>query len=482
MKITTKLFFAIFGLTALVLVATLSLARWSFKQGFLDYINALEQQRLTLIAASIAKQYQNNASALASMSPYAFERMLQNHTPNKAGTGFMPPPDQLRPPKRFLPPHQQRPPLPLAHGLPNEPRLMPATVLVDTHGNFLVGNRTVLSADDVIKVAVSINQQIVAELWSEPKRQFDSIQATEFAKQQQQTSLLVGLVLLLFAALLALILAKLFVNPIKLTIHAIKQLANGKYQLTPLPKQADEMGQLMRDIERLAHTLAQTQQAKNRWLANISHELRTPLTILTGELEMVAAGIRPFDQAQQQSFQQEVHRLMALVDDLYQLSLADIGGLRYQFSSVNLTECIEQALATTASKLTEHQLTVHCDLATNITMQADPQRLTQLFINLIVNSCYYTDAPGTLAISVHKAKQHVIISFADSAPSVEEQYLPLLFDSLHRQDDARTRSKAGAGLGLTICKTIVEAHQGSIVAKRAKLGGLAIVITFNLDS
>jgi two-component system sensor histidine kinase BaeS len=480
MKITTKLFLAIFGLTSIVLIATLSLARWSFQQGFLDYINALEQQRLESIAISLANRYQQNPTALLQIKPAEFRQILYVFTP-KFGSG-MPPPRE-HPPEFDGQPLAREP-----HGLrrpnfarPDQPAPLPKTTLTDMQGHYIAGDKAVLSAEEVIQYPVIINEREIALLWSEPKRQFDSIQATEFANQQQQTSIVLAIIFLLLAGFVALLLAKRLLNPIKQAILVVKQLAKGEYQITPLPKQQDELGELMRDIERLAHTLSQTQQAKNRWLANISHELRTPLTILMGELEMISAGIRSFDEKQQQSFSQEVHRLMHLVDDLYQLSLADIGGLRYQFSTVVVADCIEQAIAATQSKQESHQLAITTHLLPHITITADHDRLVQLFINLIVNSCYYTDAPGQLVISMNQDKGKLIIEFADSAPGVDDQALEQLFDSLYREDEARTRVNAGAGLGLTICKTIVQAHQANITAQHADLGGVAIVITFELE-
>jgi two-component system sensor histidine kinase BaeS len=477
MKITTKLFLAIFGLTSVVLIATIVLARWSFQQGFLDYINALEQQRLASIATSLAARYQHNPIALLQIKHAEFQQILQSHAPNLG----------------IMPHHQKKSPVFGLQALTRESNVlrqpdflrpaqpMPKTTLTDMQGHYIAGDKVVLKAVDVIQYPVIINGRKIALLWSEPKRQFETIQATEFANNQQKTSLLIALIFLLLAAFVALVLAKRLVNPIKQAIFAIKQLAKGQYQITPLPIQHDELGELMRDIERLAHTLSRTQQAKNRWLANISHELRTPLTILIGELEMISAGIRSFDEQQQQSFAQEVHRLMHLVDDLYQLSLADIGGLRYQFSSVVVAECIEQAIVATQSKQVSHQLAITTYLLPDITITADHDRLVQLFINLIVNSCYYTDAPGQLVISMKQDKGKLIIEFADSAPGVDEQALEQLFDSLYRQDEARTRANAGAGLGLTICKTIVQAHQANIIAQHAELGGVAIVITFELE-
>ncbi len=105
----------------------------------------------------------------------------------------------------------------------------------------------------------------------------------------------------------------------------------------------DELGQLTRDLDRLGSTLEGNQSSRKRLLADVSHELRTPLTVLCGEIEALKDGLREFDQTQLASLDQEVQRLRYLVDDLYELSISDVGGLRYQFGDVNLSACVQHA-------------------------------------------------------------------------------------------------------------------------------------------
>ena len=109
----------------------------------------------------------------------------------------------------------------------------------------------------------------------------------------------------------------------------------------------------------------------------------------------------------------------------------------------------------------------------------DHYRLTQLFTNLLENTLKYTDGPGSLNINMHDTGNEIIISFADSAPGVDESTLDKIFDRFYRVELSRSREMGGAGLGLSICSEIVDAHSGSIKAKRSSLGGLEIVVTFN---
>ena len=109
---------------------------------------------------------------------------------------------------------------------------------------------------------------------------------------------------------------------------------------------------------------------------------------------------------------------------------------------------------------------------------ADRERLNQLFANLFENSLRYTDAGGKLAVGLCLSEEQAIIEFQDSTPGVPEKELDRLFERLYRVEGSRSRTSGGAGLGLAICKNIVEAHEGTISAHQSPLGGLLIRITF----
>ena len=109
-------------------------------------------------------------------------------------------------------------------------------------------------------------------------------------------------------------------------------------------------------------------------------------------------------------------------------------------------------------------------------MLADPERLHQLFSNLIGNSLKYTDAGGRLEVSIGRGEGTTVIRFCDSAPGVPEGETGRLFDRLYRVEGSRNRETGGAGLGLSICRNIVQAHGGRISAAPSPLGGLAVTI------
>ena len=237
----------------------------------------------------------------------------------------------------------------------------------------------------------------------------------------------------------------------------------------------------MIDLNHLTYTLEKNQSSRRRWIADISHELRTPLSVLTGEVEALKDGIRPFNREQLISIDQEIKRLRHLTDDLYELSISDMGGLRYEFDNIDLADCVARVIKSHQKSADEKNITLSVEGDKEAMINADVQRMDQLLTNLIRNSLAYTDAPGRLIFDVQLKKNTVVLSVSDTPPGVTEAECSQLFEPLYRQDTSRTRRGSGAGLGLAICNNIVEAHRGTISAKPSVEGGLQIIIELPLE-
>ena len=219
-----------------------------------------------------------------------------------------------------------------------------------------------------------------------------------------------------------------------------------------------------------------------QWVADISHELRTPIAVLQGEIEALLDGIRPITPEAVRSLHVEVLRLNRLIQDLYQLSLTDIGALTYRMENLDLAGMLTSSLDAYRAKFSHKSIALTVDIPKEeITVFADRERFAQLFSNLFENSLRYTDKGGGLAVSLSTSNDHVVIEIQDSKPSVPEEGLNRLFERLYRVEGSRNRSSGGAGLGLAISKNIVEAHDGTISAHHAPLGGLLIKVTLPIS-
>lgn len=473
LTVSIKLVLAFLGLTVLVLFATLTLARWSFERGFLDYVNALELERLELAASDFAQEYVTADGSWSTLSPRRFDRLMQRSGSPQPHAG--PGPDTDRP--RFDRGSAERPP----PGMPGPPPGRssprgPPTAVLDLDGLYIVGQEFAMLSGDTIRVPILVDGAAVGTLVSRPRRQFNSQPETAFARQQLRASWLIGAASLLLALIVSIILARGLLAPIRRMISSVGQLSDGDFTVRLNEARTDELGQLMGDLDRLGTTLEQSQSSRRRWLADISHELRTPVTVLTGELQALKDGLRQFDQQQANSLDQEVQRLRFLIDDLYELSVSDVGGLRYEFSSVDLGGLLESVIESIRERASDQGIEIVSQLVNGVRINADANRMGQLLHNLFENSMAYTDAPGRMEVTLSKVDGLARMEIHDTPPGVSEVDCDKLFDPLFREEGSRSRRTGGAGLGLAICRNIVEAHDGEITALPSPLGGLCIRI------
>jgi two-component system sensor histidine kinase BaeS len=279
------------------------------------------------------------------------------------------------------------------------------------------------------------------------------------------------------AALVALVLARAFLQPLKRVAEATHRLAAGNYATRVKVTSEDELGRLAGDFNRLAESLERNETLRRRFMADVSHELRTPLAVLSGELEALEDGVRPLTRESLASLRAEIGALGKLVDDLNQLALADTGALAYRKETVDVVPLLAQALDSHRERLAEQGLAVETSWNGAAPVFGDADRLRQMFRNLLENSARYTDRGGRVRVAARREGGRVRVDFEDSAPGVPGEALPQLFERFYRVDASRSRANGGTGLGLAICRSIAEAHDGEINATPSALGGLRVSVS-----
>lgn len=325
-------------------------------------------------------------------------------------------------------------------------------------------------------------QKLIGYLGTPMNPALRDLRDNEFAKRQQNHFLLTAMVALLIALACAIPLSYLLTQRVKKLAAHVQQLSKGDYQQRLSTKGQDEISTLAENLNHLAHTLNQTEQARKRWVADISHELRTPLAVLKADLEALEDGVRKFDAKAVTRLQKHATRLASLVNDLYQLSLTDIGAMSYRKQICDITEILGELSVSLQDKLNQSGLLLETQLpSTPVVLFADPERLHQLFLNLFNNSINYTEAPGTIRASLSIESQHALFIIEDSAPGVNPELHEKLFERLYRAESSRSRETGGAGLGLSICRNIVDAHAGKISIETSALGGLKVSVYLPLQ-
>ncbi|VVE88971.1 ATP-binding protein [Pandoraea bronchicola] len=276
----------------------------------------------------------------------------------------------------------------------------------------------------------------------------------------------------------ALRVAQRLLVPVTPLLEATHRMAMGDYSARAPTAGADELARLAVDLNRLADTLSHNDRLRRDLLADISHELRTPLSVLRGEIEAMEDGVRPLTQDALASLRVEISLLAKLIDDLYELSLSDVGALTYQFAPVDITERVATSVTAFGDWFDAKGISLNVHLPEDsLFVDGDLHRLTQLLGNLFENSLRYTDGGGAVRVYLSSTDTQLRLEIEDSAPGVPDDALPRLFERLFRVEASRSRRSGGAGLGLALCKHIVEAHGGQIVARHSPLGGLALTIT-----
>ncbi|WP_149194514.1 sensor histidine kinase efflux regulator BaeS [Luteimonas suaedae] len=301
---------------------------------------------------------------------------------------------------------------------------------------------------------------------------------SRFFSAQLRAWWLIGTASVLVAALLGWLLSRTLLRRLRGLAGATHRLAAGDYATRIDAGSPDEIGQLARDFNQLAHALEHNERARRSFMADISHELRTPLAVLRAELEALQDGIRPMTPESLSSLHQQVGQLGQLIEDLHDLSLTDIGALAYRRAPIDLAVVLDTVLDGMRARFAAAGLALRARLTPGpLLMTGDERRLQQLLANLLENALRYTDAGGEVMVTCTRGHGVLRIVVEDSAPVVEADKRARLFERFYRADASRNRASGGSGLGLAICRNIVEAHEGDIVAEASSLGGLRIVLT-----
>lgn len=279
---------------------------------------------------------------------------------------------------------------------------------------------------------------------------------------------------LLLSSFGGLVLANQALQPVDRITKAAEQIAGGDLaERVPVPQKMDELGRLASTFNYMISRLQSAFERQKQFTSDASHELRTPLAVMRGELEIALRRERTPEEYQRTlgSNLEEIIRLSRLVEDLLMLARADAGRVELRCEPINLSALCQNTAEYISPLAEQREQTLTCQTPPQaITINADQQRMKQLFLNLLDNAIKYTDQKGTITLSLTSDEQHAILAVADTGRGIPAEDMPHVFERFFRRS-AKTadRTATGSGLGLSIVKWIVDAHGGSIEAQ-SKLG------------
>jgi heavy metal sensor kinase len=234
----------------------------------------------------------------------------------------------------------------------------------------------------------------------------------------------------------------------------------------PVARTGDELERLSIALNHMVQRLDEAFQYSRRFMADASHELRTPLTVLRGELEsfIQEPTLAPEGRERLGSALEEVERLAGIVEGLFAISRLDAGEAAAEWVKLDLAR-LTAATADQMSLLAEDKnIRVTCTAAEPVWVEGDQARLKQVVVNLLDNAIKYTLQGGAVALTVSANHSKAVLEVADNGIGIPAEALPRVFDRFFRVDKARSRELGGAGLGLSIVKSICAAHHGRVEA------------------
>jgi two-component system sensor histidine kinase BaeS len=487
-RIQYKLFLTMLAVAAFVVLCMFLVMRWSFDRGFLRYVHTLDLERLETAAGKIEEAYAAEGSwRFLKDDPRRLRMLLRGSPADRPREASAARPGGEEEPPEGMPGRRGRTGMgPMHQGPPRFPPdagggFFRRIVLLDAEKNAVFGPASL--PDKLSLRPITQNGATVGYLGLLPPRIVSDARQMRFVREQKQAFTLIALAVVLAAALLSIPLARQMVRRIRELASATHLLASGKFGTRIAGESSDELGQLSRDFNTLALTLEKNEEARRQWVADISHELRTPLSVLRGEIEAMQDGVREATPQAIGALHSEVMKLGRLVDDLYELSLSDLGALTYRRAETDLAGQMLRALDPYRSEFAGRGIALEVEAPPGRTFPlfADPDRLQQLFANLLENSLKYTESGGRLKVRIERRERAATVHFEDSGPGVPAPELGKLFDRLYRVEGSRSRATGGAGLGLAICRNIVEAHNGTIAAFPSPMGGLWVKVEIPLN-
>jgi len=276
--------------------------------------------------------------------------------------------------------------------------------------------------------------------------------------------------------------ARRIVAPVRALAEAARRISSGDLSQRTSVTSQDELGEMAIAFNTMAAKLEQQQELRHRAMADIAHELRTPLSVLQITLESLEDGLTHPTPEVIAGLQSDVEHLHRLVEDLRTLSLADAGELQMETEPIGLGGLIGDVVRRMkgAARAKSIDLVVRLPDAP-LPVIGDAQRLTQVLLNLLTNALEHTPFEGRVTVSARQVERRARVAVQDTGEGIPSADLPHIFERFYRADRARSRETGGSGLGLSIARSLIEAHGGRIWAESVEGEGSTFVFELPLS-
>jgi signal transduction histidine kinase len=302
----------------------------------------------------------------------------------------------------------------------------------------------------------------------------------QYLNRTNQALLYAALGAALVALVLGTILARSLTHPLRDLTAAIHSMAKGNLKQHVSVKSRDELGELAAAFNQMSSDLDRLNLSRRQMTADIAHDLRSPLTVIGGYVESMRDGVLKPTPERLNTIHAEVQHLQRLVEDLQTLSQADAGELTLNREPITPLALLERMAKSYDHLAAQKKVTLEVQGEPGLPeIRLDPDRVAQVFGNLITNSLRYTPEGGKIVLTAGQERNMLVFSVQDNGQGIPADSLPHIFDRFYRADPARAQGNE-SGLGLAIARSIVEAHGGTISAESQVGRGTTVRISLPL--
>lgn len=274
------------------------------------------------------------------------------------------------------------------------------------------------------------------------------------------------------------------VKPLQQLSEVSANISADRLKDTKIPFNNDapsEVRQLAQTLDDMLRRLSQAWEHQRQLLSNVSHELRTPLTIVSGYLQSTLRRGNNLTETQKEALtvaSGEAERTVRLLQDLLDLARADSGGMHFHLEAIVVNDLLAE-LIDIAKQYADREF-IQDFIAENIVIEADPNRLKQVLLNLFDNAVKYSESGKPITIKLSREQKKACIQICDCGKGIPLKEQARIFERFYRIDEARSRSSGGTGLGLSIVKTLTEEMAGTISLRSELNKGSTFSLLFPL--
>ena len=283
----------------------------------------------------------------------------------------------------------------------------------------------------------------------------------------------VGIVVVILIVLLVARAGRRFAAPVGEVMEAADRVADGDYDVRVRERGPRDVQRLGRAFNAMTERLGSNEARRRQLLADVAHELRTPLSVIQANLEALIDGLYPIDEEHLRSVLDETKTMSRLLNDLQTLSTAEAGALSLHRERSDPRQLLDSVVGSFAAQAEEAGVRLRADADPGLSeIEVDGLRIGEVLSNLVANALRHTPAGGEVRVTARPTEEGVEFAVADTGTGIDPERLPHVFDRFSRSPDS-----PGAGLGLAIARSLVEAHGGRI---RAESGATGTTISFTL--